>query len=78
MNTHPGNRRPKRNWSICKQSGKRRFRDRKNAKLSLKQARYVRATAQVNGVQCTWTVVREYSCEYCGGWHLTSRSNIPK
>lgn len=66
------NRKPKQNWAICDQCGKRRYRDRKSAKLALREAQFARATAESNGQKCTWTVRREYFCDACNGWHLTS------
>ena len=63
----------KRNWATCEQCGKRRYRDRKSAKLALREAQFARATAELNGQKCTWTVRREYLCDACGGWHLTSQ-----
>ena len=73
-NTHPGNRRPKRKFAVCQKSGKRRYRDQRDAKLALEQARRLRAIAEINGVQCTWTVRRLYDCDRCGGVHLTSQA----
>jgi hypothetical protein len=72
-NTHPGNSRPKRNWAKCEKSGKRRYRDWNDAKLALRAASFVRATAEVNGVSCTWSIQRSYFCDLCEGWHVTSR-----
>lgn len=72
------NRKPKRNWAKCGQFGKRRYRDRKNAKLALREAQFKRATAELNGQKCTWTVRREYFCDACGGWHLTSQADATR
>lgn len=67
-------RRTRHKWPICEESGKRRYRDLKAAKFDLNAAHYTRATAQLNGLQSSWTVIREYYCDHCRGWHLTSRS----
>jgi hypothetical protein len=67
-------RRSKRRFHICEQSGKRRYRDCRDAKLALKAARFTRATAELNRLQASWTVQREYYCDHCDGWHLTSLS----
>lgn len=72
-NTHPGNRRPKRNWAKCEKSGKRRYRDLNDAKLVLKAASFARATAEANEISCTWAIKRPYFCDFCEGWHVTSR-----
>lgn len=64
---------PKRNWPICAKTGKQRLGERKDAKLLLKSAYFVRANATVAGRQSSWTVCREYQCDYCEGWHLTSQ-----
>lgn len=72
-NTHPGNRRPKRNWAKCEKSGKRRYREWNDAKLALKAASFVRATAEANGGACAWDITRQYFCDFCEGWHVTSR-----
>jgi hypothetical protein len=66
-------RRPKRRWPICEQTGKRRYHDWKDAKLALEAARYIRATAELNGLQSAWTVRRPYYCDHCDGAHLTAR-----
>ena len=65
-------RRARKNWPICPQTGKQRLGERKDAKQALEAARHQRAGAELAGGQCGWTVRREYQCEHCGGWHLTS------
>ncbi|MFJ9631404.1 hypothetical protein ACIRU8_27185 [Streptomyces sp. NPDC101175] len=68
-----GRRRPRRNWPVCAETGKRRLGERKDARLLLVAARHSRARAERDGVRAEWTVVRAYRCRYCaGGWHLTS------
>jgi hypothetical protein len=66
-------RRARKNWPICPQTGKQRLGERKDAKLALEAARHQRAHAALEGGESGWTVCREYQCEHCGGWHLTSR-----
>lgn len=70
-------RRPRRRWPICPATGKRRLGERKDAKIALEAARHLRAGAAVNGAHTGWTVRREYRCEHCGGWHLTSLEQRP-
>ncbi|MBU3750889.1 MAG: hypothetical protein FGM52_10650 [Mycobacterium sp.] len=70
-------RRARTNWPICPQTGKRRLGERKDAKEALEAARHQRAGAALTGGQCGWTVRREYQCEHCRGWHLTSRPTWP-
>ena len=65
---HPGRRK----LAKCEQTGKRRFREQKDAKITLKAAWHLRAIAETNGLQSAWTVQREYYCDLCSGWHLTS------
>lgn len=65
-------RRTRRNWPKCPQTGKQRLGERKDAKLALEAAWHHRAIAALDGEQSGWTVCREYQCEHCGGWHLTS------
>lgn len=66
-------RRARRSWPRCPETGKLRLGERKDAKLTLEAARHHRAKAALDGGQSGWTVRREYQCEYCRGWHLTSR-----
>jgi hypothetical protein len=65
-------RRPRTNWPICPQTGKQRLGERKDAKQALEAARHQRAGAELGGGRSGWTVRREYQCEHCRGWHLTS------
>lgn len=62
----------RRNWPICPVTGKQRLGERKDAKIALEAARHHRAIAQLDGRLSGWTVRREYQCQHCGGWHLTS------
>lgn len=61
-------------YPTCQMSGKVRFRDRKDAKLALREAFYVRAAERGRGAEITRREVRAYSCPDCHGWHLTSVS----
>lgn len=63
----------KRTWPKCPTTGKSRFRERKDAKQTLRYARKVRSRAEIQGVTTTWTADRAYRCPFCHGWHLTSR-----
>ena len=65
-------RRARRNWPICPQTGKQRLGERKDAKQALEAARHQRAGAAIAGDRSGWTVRREYPCEHCRGWHLTT------
>lgn len=64
-------------WPRCERTGKQRFGERKDAKLALEAAHHTRAHALLDGVQSRWTVRRTYRCDYCRGWHLTSRPGWP-
>lgn len=70
--TPPRIRRSKRSWAKCEKSGKRRYRDCNDAKLAVKDASFVRAIAKANGGACTWKITRQYLCDFCDGWHVTS------
>lgn len=70
-------RRSRRHWPICPVTGKERLGERKDAKLALEAARHLRAQAELDGRTSGWTVCREYPCEHCGGWHLTSLAAWP-
>jgi len=65
-------RRPKRDWPTCGHSGKRRYRERKDAKAEVERARHLRARAELDGRVSTLTVCRAYRCPSCRGWHVTS------
>lgn len=66
-------RRPKHTWPRCPVTGKQRLGERKDAKVTLEAARHHRANSELSGQTSGWTVRREYRCEHCRGWHLTSR-----
>lgn len=70
-------RRRRRNWPVCPVTGKERLGERKDAKLALEAARHLRAQAELDGCRSGWTVRREYQCEHCRGWHLTSLPTWP-
>lgn len=59
------------NWPICPATGKQRLRERQEVGKALTSAKYSRNTAQANGYESTWRVVRGYRCEFCNGFHLT-------
>jgi hypothetical protein len=60
-------------YPICPNTGKVRYRERKDIKLALRQASSDRSRARVNGVVCNRREIRSYDCAHCGGWHLTSQ-----
>jgi hypothetical protein len=67
------NRRGRRNWPVCSATGKRRLDEPKDVKAELHAARTSQGTAARSDADPTWTVVRGYECDACGGYHLTSR-----
>lgn len=60
-------------WPICPETGKQRLRERQEVGLALKAAKLRRETAATEGRDHRWHAVRGYKCEYCNGYHLTSR-----
>jgi hypothetical protein len=58
--------------TVCSVSGKRRFRDHREAMKALHRADWTRKTAAEDGVPCRRRERRSYQCEQCKGWHLTS------
>jgi len=61
----------------CPVTGKLRYRERKDAGLALRDAKYLRSALAVSGIETSWTIVRAYKCEACSGWHTTSRPALP-
>ncbi len=56
----------------CPVSGKRRFRDAREAKSAIHNASYGRQKAAEDGVPCHRYERRCYACDECNAWHLTS------
>lgn len=56
----------------CDASGKKRFRDRKEAKRVVINARRAYAIAIREGKHSNRRENRTYRCNDCGGWHVTS------
>ena len=56
----------------CQATGKRRFRDHREATAILHRVRNVRRRAKVEGLDSRRHEERCYECESCHGWHLTS------
>ena len=65
------------NWhraATCRQTGKRRYRDQRQAREALVSRRRARALADSLGLASSRREVRVYRCPFCnGGWHTTSR-----
>ena len=62
-------------------SGKKRFRDPRQAVDALHRAANQRNGAAVNGLNCRRHEIRKYKCQLCSGIHLTSKakwSSSPK
>lgn len=57
----------------CVASGKRRFRDHREAVVALQRAASQRRLAELEGVDTHRREVRTYECVVCRGWHLTSQ-----
>ncbi len=62
----------------CSASGKRRFRDHREAVVALHQAANHRARAIEQGEVSRRREVRSYRCKKCKGWHLTSAATPPR
>lgn len=56
----------------CRATGKRRFRDHREASRALHKAAAQRHFAELDGVECCRRELRTYDCTACKGWHLTS------
>ena len=56
----------------CRSTGKRRFRDHREATKVLRHASSARSYAWQDGAECRRREVRSYECEVCHGWHVTS------
>jgi hypothetical protein len=61
------------NNARCKSSGKKRFRDRKEAKRVVIGARRTKLRAEREGMMTHRLENRTYRCHDCGGWHVTSQ-----
>ena len=57
----------------CGASGKRRFRDHREAITALQRAANQRLRAELEGFLTQRHEVRTYECNACQGWHLTSQ-----
>ena len=57
-------------------SGKRRFKDHRQAVEVLHQAETARAYARASGTATRRAEVRTYRCSLCKGFHLTSRTDF--
>jgi hypothetical protein len=60
------------NWATCKRTGKRRFRTQEDAETALRESRKLQQNRWHGGkrAECRW-----YRCEFCDGFHLTSRQS---
>jgi hypothetical protein len=56
----------------CRSTGKRRFRDHREATTILHRAFNGRRRAKLDGLPSRRQEQRCYECESCRGWHLTS------
>jgi hypothetical protein len=65
------------NIARCKLSGKKRYRDRKEAKRVVILARRNKLYAEQAGVPTHRHENRTYRCHACGGWHVTSKPAKP-
>jgi len=68
-----GFRRYKKKPTICKETGKIRFKDHHDAMLALEDARAKAAWAETHDLPTSRHETRAYKCDLCRGWHLTSR-----
>lgn len=53
-------------------SGKRRYRDAREATEALQRIGNRRNVANSDGIAHTWRQCRKYYCDSCNGYHLTS------
>jgi hypothetical protein len=60
-------------YPICPATGKIRYGEPKDIKLTMRQAAQDRSRARLNKVACSRREVRSYECSDCSGWHLTSQ-----
>ena len=60
-------------YPICPSTGKIRYGELKDIKLTMRQVAQDRSSARLNKVACTRREVRSYECSDCSGWHLTSQ-----
>lgn len=59
----------------CHHTGKKRFRDSREATRRLQQLHNLARECEEHGRDHTIHVVRKYHCAMCQGWHLTSWEN---
>jgi hypothetical protein len=64
-------------YPICPASGKIRYGELKDIKLTMRQADWDRSRARMNEVACSRREIRSYECPDCRGWHLTSKPARP-
>jgi hypothetical protein len=64
-------------YPICPASGKIRYGELKDVKLTMRQAAWDRSRARVNEVACSRREIRSYECPDCSGWHLSSKPARP-
>lgn len=57
----------------CGLGGKRRYRDHSEAIAALHGVANARYRAELDGVETRRREVRAYECDFCHGWHLTSK-----
>lgn len=62
----------------CPTSGKRRFRDHREAVSVLHQSAIRRKRAEERQQQTRRREIHSYRCKDCHGWHLTSQPTRPK
>ncbi len=73
MGSHSRSREKRR----CEASGKRRFRDHREAVEALHRAATQRRWAAEDAEHSRRQEVRSYRCKACRGWHLTSMATPP-
>jgi len=64
--------RPRHKFAVCAESGKQRYRSRRDGLEILTRTRHIAAKYEMNGLPCRRKECRVYKCDTCGGWHLTS------
>ncbi len=62
----------------CDVTGKKRYRDRKEAKRVVIYARRAKEYAKQQGTHTNRYEDRTYRCHDCGGWHVTSKPETTK
>lgn len=70
--------RPYHKYPVCSESGKKRYRTRRDAKNVVIEAKFHMRRAARWELTSHRRECRAYACSACGGWHTTSRPYPPQ